>query len=83
MATTLTIDELEREILYLREQNKKILLELSTVIEENAALREKLHVQVEGLTEGYGAFEGKRRAKIEEGRNNPKVGCMGLSTFLN
>ena len=56
MAITLSIDELEREILYLRQQNKKILREQSKIIEENAALREKLPVQVEGLTEGYEAL---------------------------
>ena len=45
MSSLLTVDELEREILYLREQNKKALSELSKVIGENAALREQCLVQ--------------------------------------
>jgi len=70
MATLLTIEELEREILYLREQNQKILRQLSKSIEENAALRETLSTHPKYPTKGYRAFgregeewvSGKKRA---------------------
>jgi hypothetical protein len=45
MSPALTIDELEGEVLDFREQNQKILRELSTVIDENAALRERLCIK--------------------------------------
>lgn len=41
MAYFITIDELEQEIMYLREQNQKLLKELSRVVEENSDLREE------------------------------------------
>ena len=83
MATTLTIDELEREILYLREQNQKILQELSKCIEENAALREKLHVQVDSLAEGYEDFGEEGGVSIEQKGSKPKRGFIVIRPSLN
>jgi hypothetical protein len=57
MPTVLTIDELEGEVLYLREQNQKILRELSTVIEENAVLRERLCIGWDQPMHGFDESE--------------------------
>ena len=83
MATTLTIDELEREILYLREQNQKILQELSKCIEENAALREKLHVQVDSLAEGYEDCGEEGGVSIEQKWSKPRRGFIVIHPSLN
>ena len=82
MSTTLTIDELEREILYLRDQNQKILRELSRVIEENSAFREKLHSRPEmgGEAIGGGGQTGKFKSKTEGA--NLKLEFIGMSTSL-
>jgi regulator of replication initiation timing len=45
MTCFVTIDELEKEIAYLREQNQKIIRELSQVVKENRVLREELAVE--------------------------------------
>jgi regulator of replication initiation timing len=42
MAHLFNIDELEQEISYLREQNQKLIKELSRTVQENIALREEL-----------------------------------------
>ncbi len=41
MTHFVTIDELENEISYLREQNQKLIKELAQVVEENTDLREE------------------------------------------
>jgi hypothetical protein len=63
MSTALTIDELEGEVLYLREQNQKILRELSTVINENAALRERLCIWRDDPMQG---FDESERVRLPE-----------------
>lgn len=45
MTHFITIDELEKEIVYLREQNQKLLRELSQVVKENTVLREELGLE--------------------------------------
>lgn len=49
MSIFFTVDQLEQEVRYLREQNQKILRELSTVIEENSVL--KLNVCPRGVSD--------------------------------
>ncbi len=55
MTCFITLDELEKEIAYLREQNQKMIHELSQVVDENSVLREEL------------AGERQRRRKAIEG----------------
>lgn len=64
----LTLDELESEVRYLREQNKKTLSELSKVIEENAALREQLLVQ--GLAVGSRQENAEELVRVDEEKRN-------------
>ena len=45
MTHFITIDELEKEIVYLREQNQKLINELSQVVEENYGFREELALE--------------------------------------
>lgn len=42
MTHFLNIEDLEREILYLQEQNRKLIQELSQVVKENHRLREEI-----------------------------------------
>lgn len=42
MVNFLNIEQLEREILYLQEQNRKLIKELSQVVKENHRLREEI-----------------------------------------
>jgi hypothetical protein len=75
MSTLLTIDELEHEVWYLREQNQKTLRELSTVIEENSALREMLHIPSEypvNTHRNLGEMSNPR-VKNKENRHEPGV----------
>lgn len=45
MSHMFTVDELEKEILYLREQNQKLIKELSALVKENTALRDELALE--------------------------------------
>jgi regulator of replication initiation timing len=63
MTHPFTIDELEREIIYLREQNQKLIKELSRVVEENRDLREEWATKRKRLKE---VLEGP---ETEEGKN--------------
>jgi regulator of replication initiation timing len=51
MTHFITIDELEREISYLREQNQKLIKELAQVVEENSDLREERATERQRLRE--------------------------------
>jgi len=83
MSPLLTTDELEHEILYLREQNQKILRELSIVIEENAALRETRHIRVKRPTKGYRTIGEGSEAGVEQKENPPKGKFLRMSTSLH
>lgn len=84
MSPLLTTDELEREILYLREQNQKILRELSKVIEENAALRETRPIRVKRPTKGHRTIGGKETgAGVEQKENLPKGEFLRTGISLN
>ena len=84
MSPLLTTDELEREILYLREQNQKILRELSKVIEENAALRETRPIRVKRPTKGHRTIGGKETgAGVEQKENLPKGEFFRTGISLN
>jgi regulator of replication initiation timing len=68
MTHFVTIDELEREIQYLREQNQKIIKELSQVVKENRVLREELALQRRGI---YDILEddGQEPLKKKDGKS--------------
>lgn len=84
MSTLITIDELEHEVLYLREQNQKILRELSKVIEENSVLREKLRISTECRDNNrYPNLGVADCGRIEQTGDIPELGILRLSTSLN
>lgn len=83
MSTLITIDELEREVLYLREQNQKILRELSTVIEDNSVLRKKLRISTECRNNRYPNLGVADCGRIEQTGDIPELGILRLSTSLN
>ena len=83
MSTLLTMDELEREVLYLREQNQKILRELSRVVEENSGLLEELHCRREMQEHASGRWEKPCQPKNKKERPVLKPGITGMSTILN
>jgi regulator of replication initiation timing len=71
MTHFVTIDELEKEISYLREQNQKLIRELAQVVEENTDLREERvreRRRLQEILEGPATEEG--RAGVESQRNN-------------
>lgn len=77
MAHSITIDELEQEILYLREQNQKLLKELSRVVEENSDLREeraterkRLKEILEGPEVAYGPNQNQREGRRPHGEED-------------
>lgn len=74
MSTLLTIDELECEVRYLRAQNQKTLRELSTVIEENSALREKLHSPPEYPVNTHRSLGEMSNSKVENRENRHESG---------
>lgn len=45
MTHPITIDDLEKEIEYLREQNQKLIKELSQVVKENIGFREEIALE--------------------------------------
>ncbi|WNM62687.1 hypothetical protein [Candidatus Nitrospira neomarina] len=53
MMNFLNIEQLEQEILYLQEQNRKLIKELSQVVEENHRLREVI-IQEKHPPQGHG-----------------------------
>ena len=57
MTHFLNIEQLEEEILYLQEQNRKLIKELSQVVEENLRLREGL------IHEKYPSEDQKKKKK--------------------
>lgn len=58
MTHFLNIEQLEQEILYLQEQNRKLIKELSQVVEENHRLREEI-IQEKHPRKGH--YEEKNR----------------------
>lgn len=81
MSTLLTIDDLEREVRYLREQNQKTLRELSTVIKENSALREKLHIPLNNQSTPSKFRRNEQYEGGEKGKTATNRG-IGSETFL-
>ncbi|GJL58256.1 MAG: hypothetical protein NPIRA03_11130 [Nitrospirales bacterium] len=68
MMNFLTIEQLEQEILYLQEQNLKLIKELSQVVKENHRLREEIYHEKH-------PSHGHRGGKEKEGRTvSRKVG---------
>ncbi len=65
MTHFLNIEQLEQEILYLQEQNRKLIKELSLVMEENNRLREE-------IITGKCSSEGQGEDKKMEPRSAPK-----------
>lgn len=77
MPQSITIDELEQEILYLREQNQKLLKELSRVVEENSDLREerakerkRLNEILEGPDVAYGPNQNQMKCRKFHGEED-------------
>jgi flagellar motility protein MotE (MotC chaperone) len=78
MKTLLSVDEVEREVLHLREQNQMIVGELSKVIEEIAALQKKLRIEMENLEEGYKRLGGKGRTRMTNQDHHIKTGYLQM-----
>ena len=72
MSTLLSLHELEREVLHLREQNQMIVGELSKVIEEITALQKKLRIEMENLEEGYKRLGGQGRMRLTKENHHLK-----------
>ncbi|MGE0478415.1 MAG: hypothetical protein AB7P32_16770 [Nitrospirales bacterium] len=66
MTHFLNIEELEKEILYLQEQNQKLIQELSQVVKENHRLREELFRQKHPYPEQLEDTERKDRTLPKE-----------------
>jgi hypothetical protein len=79
MAILLSLDELEREVLHLREQNQMIVGELSKVIEEITTLQKKLRIEMENLEEGYKRLGGKERTRIPKEDHHMKSGYLRMN----
>jgi len=79
METLLSVDEVEREVLHLREQNQMIVDELSKVIEEITALQKKLRIEMENLEEGYKRLGGKRRTRMTKPDHHIKTGYLKMN----
>jgi len=67
-----TIDELEKEIGYLREQNQKLINELSRVVKENSGFREELAFERRRLHQILGEEAGEKY--LDENSRNHKTG---------
>lgn len=68
MTHFVTIDELEKEISYLREQNQKLIKELAQVVEENSDLREERareHRRLKDILEDPAAEEKSARGEAQ------------------
>lgn len=59
MTHFITIDELEKEIEYLREQNQKLIKELSQVVKENIGFREEIALERRRLHQIHGEVSEK------------------------
>jgi flagellar motility protein MotE (MotC chaperone) len=79
METLLSVDEVEREVLHLREQNQMIVGELSKVIEEITALQKKLRIEMENLEEGYKRLGGKGGTRMKKQDHHIKTGYLRMN----
>ncbi len=71
MTHFLNIEQLEQEILYLQEQNRKLIKELSQVVEENHRLREVIiHEKYPSQDHGEDQKRGTRSASKGYGQKN-------------
>jgi hypothetical protein len=79
MATLLNLQEVEREMLHLREQNQMIVGELSKVIEEMTALQKKLRIEMENLEDGYKRLGGQGKTRITKEHHHLKNGYVRMN----
>ena len=83
MNHNLTIDELEKEIHYLREQNQKLIKELSETVKENSLLHEELalgHGQSEPFPkDSKKEKRGNRSDKSPQGGEKGGISCLSLN----
>lgn len=81
MTHLFTIDELEKEIVYLREQNQKLIKELSQVVRENTEFREEL--ALEGRQFHHKLTEAEQQDLYENSQHRQTEGGEGDFFCLN